>query len=34
MSDKKKEDKLECSFCGKGRELVNSLIAGEKKFYL
>ena len=32
MSDKKKEDKLECSFCGKGRELVNSLIAGEKSF--
>lgn len=32
MSDKKKQDKLECSFCGKGRELVNSLIAGEKSF--
>ena len=28
----KKKDKLECSFCGKGRELVTSLIAGEKSF--
>jgi ATP-dependent Clp protease ATP-binding subunit ClpX len=32
MSDKKKQDKLECSFCGKSRELVTSLIAGEKSF--
>ena len=28
----KKQEKLECSFCGKGRELVTSLIAGEKSF--
>lgn len=32
MTGKKKEPKLECSFCGKGRELVTSLIAGEKSF--
>ena len=32
MNDKKKQDKLECSFCGKSRELVTSLIAGEKSF--
>ena len=30
--NKKTPDTLECSFCGKGRELVTSLIAGEKSF--
>jgi len=32
MIKKKNNEKLECSFCGKGRELVTSLIAGEKSF--